>query len=62
VIRPGDVLVLESGGGGGWSDPALRDLGAVAGDIENGFVTEAAPNPPASRALPSPRIAGRGLG
>jgi N-methylhydantoinase B len=24
VIRPGDVLVLESGGGGGWDDPAER--------------------------------------
>src|SRR5216684_2771309 len=25
VIRPGDRLVLESGGGGGWGDPADRD-------------------------------------
>ncbi|MGH7100541.1 MAG: hydantoinase B/oxoprolinase family protein, partial [Stellaceae bacterium] len=69
VIRPGDVLVLESGGGGGWGDPAERDPNARAHDAENGFVIEKAgqgtgeaPHPPASRASPSPRIAGRGLG
>ncbi|MBO0737171.1 MAG: hydantoinase B/oxoprolinase family protein [Alphaproteobacteria bacterium] len=39
VIRPDDVLVLESGGGGGWGDPAGRDAAATACDIENGFVT-----------------------
>jgi len=42
VVRPGDVLVLESGGGGGWGDPSLRDPACAARDIENGFVTEAA--------------------
>jgi N-methylhydantoinase B len=64
VIEPGDVLVLESGGGGGWGNPAERDPAAIANDIENGFVTngEAAPHPPASRVPPSPRDAGRGLG
>jgi N-methylhydantoinase B len=39
TIRPGDRLVLESGGGGGWGDPAGRDPQAIAEDIENGFVT-----------------------
>ena len=39
VIRPNDVLVLESGGGGGWSDPAERDRAAITRDIENGFVS-----------------------
>jgi N-methylhydantoinase B len=39
IIRPGDVLVLESGGGGGWGDPALRDPEAVVRDRANGFVT-----------------------
>jgi N-methylhydantoinase B len=39
VIRPGDRLVLESGGGGGWGDPAKRDPEAVAEDVANGFVT-----------------------
>jgi N-methylhydantoinase B len=38
-IRPGDRLVLESGGGGGWGDPARRDPAAIADDIDNGFVT-----------------------
>jgi N-methylhydantoinase B len=42
VIQPNDVLVLESGGGGGWGNPAERDPAAVADDIENGFVTEIA--------------------
>ena len=39
VIRPGDRLLLESGGGGGWGDPARRDPAAIARDVENGFVT-----------------------
>jgi N-methylhydantoinase B len=38
-IRPGDRLVLESGGGGGWGNPACRDPAASAKDIANGFVT-----------------------
>ena len=39
VIRPGDRLLLESGGGGGWGDPAERDARAIASDVENGFVS-----------------------
>ncbi len=39
-IRPGDVLILESGGGGGWGTPADRDPTAIAADCDNGFVTE----------------------
>src|SRR6516162_5037517 len=38
VIHPNDVLILESGGGGGSGDPAKRDSAAVADDIENVFV------------------------
>jgi len=38
VIRPGDVLVLESGGGGGWGDPAARSPRAIDDDIADGFV------------------------
>ncbi len=30
VIRPDDVLILESGGGGGWGDLAERDPDAIA--------------------------------
>jgi N-methylhydantoinase B len=36
------VLILESGGGGGWGDPAERNSAAVESDVENGFLTEAA--------------------
>ena len=38
-IRPGDVFVIESGGGGGWGDPARRTAEARAGDLLSGFVT-----------------------
>ena len=38
TIRPGDVLILESGGGGGWGNPADRNPEAIAADRENGFV------------------------
>jgi N-methylhydantoinase B len=63
IVRPGDVLVLESGGGGGWGDPALRNPDATARDIENGFVTEAAPHPPIADAMgPSLSPLARGEG
>jgi N-methylhydantoinase B len=39
TIRPGDRLVLESGGGGGWGNPAARSPAARARDAETGFVT-----------------------
>lgn len=39
VVRPGDVFAVESGGGGGWGNPAERDVGARARDVANGFVT-----------------------
>src|SRR4051794_39992349 len=41
VIRPGDRLVLESGGGGGWGDPAQRPAADRARDAESGFVVGA---------------------
>ena len=61
MIHPNDVLILESGGGGGWGDPADRDPAAIAEDIENGFITDedAAPHPPSPAVR---RNAGRGLG
>jgi N-methylhydantoinase B len=37
VIHPGDRLVLESGGGGGWGDPAKRTNDDRARDAETGF-------------------------
>jgi N-methylhydantoinase B len=39
VIRPGDRLVLESGGGGGWGDPPKRYAAAQACDTLSGFVS-----------------------
>jgi N-methylhydantoinase B len=55
VIHPDDVLILESGGGGGWGDLAERDPDAIAQDIENGFVTARAmagsPPPPAGEGI-----------
>jgi N-methylhydantoinase B len=41
VIRPGDRLVLESGGGGAWGDPARRRAEDRASDIESGFISAA---------------------
>jgi len=46
TIRPNDVLLLESGGGGGWGDPAQRDPAAIAQDVANGFVTKRTSPPP----------------
>jgi N-methylhydantoinase B len=40
VVRPGDRFLIESGGGGGWGDPAERSPEARARDREMGFVTE----------------------
>jgi N-methylhydantoinase B len=40
VIRPGDVLDVRSGGGGGFGDPAERTAEARARDVRLGFVSE----------------------
>ena len=39
--RRGDVMVLETGGGGGYGDPLARDAERVRRDVRNGFVTRA---------------------
>ena len=54
VIRPGDVFDIESGGGGGWGDPAMRKKEARDRDFRNGFVSvkrsaAAKPSAPTSR-------------
>jgi N-methylhydantoinase B len=41
-IEPGDVLMMESSGGGGFGDPLARDLAAVAADVAEGYVTREA--------------------
>jgi N-methylhydantoinase B len=41
-LEPGDVLLMESSGGGGFGDPLERDPARVAADLAEGYVTEAA--------------------
>jgi N-methylhydantoinase B len=41
-LLPGDVLLMESSGGGGFGDPLTRDPAAVAADLAEGYVTAAA--------------------
>ena len=38
VIAPGEVLAVDSSGGGGWGDPALRDPALVEADREEGLL------------------------
>ena len=38
-MREGDVLVMESAGGGGWGDPLTRDPDLVAADVAAGYLT-----------------------
>jgi N-methylhydantoinase B len=39
TIEPGDRLIVHSGGGGGWGDPARRSPEARDRDLADGFVT-----------------------
>ena len=39
VLRQGDVIRLETSGGGGFGDPKARDQAAVARDVALGYVT-----------------------
>src|SRR5437016_3339897 len=41
-LEPGDVLLMESSGGGGFGDPLERDPARVAADVAEGYVTAAA--------------------
>jgi N-methylhydantoinase B len=41
-LEPGDVLMMESSGGGGFGDPLDRDLALVAADVAEGYVTREA--------------------
>jgi len=41
-IERGDVIVMESSGGGGFGDPLDRDPARVAADLAEGYVTRAA--------------------
>lgn len=39
MVKPGDMLIFDSWGGGGWGDPFDRDLEAVSYDVEAGLVS-----------------------
>ena len=41
-LLPGDSLVVETGGGGGFGPALARDPGRVAADVESGYVTATA--------------------
>jgi N-methylhydantoinase B len=41
MIRRGDVVRIETGGGGGWGHPFDREPGRVLADVRGGFVTAA---------------------
>jgi N-methylhydantoinase B len=41
-LQPGDVLLMESSGGGGFGDPLDRDPALVVADVAEGYVTRAA--------------------
>ncbi len=38
-LQPGDRLLVQAGGSGGWGDPLQRPVEAVLKDVLNGFVT-----------------------
>ncbi len=40
-LQPGDVVVMDAAGGGGFGDPCERDPEAVRRDVEEGYVTSA---------------------
>jgi N-methylhydantoinase B len=49
-MAPGDLVFVESSGGGGYGDPAKRDPAAHAEDVANGFVRAGARGRPRRRA------------
>ncbi|MFH1241404.1 MAG: hydantoinase B/oxoprolinase family protein [Pseudomonadota bacterium] len=38
-LNPGDVVVMDAAGGGGYGDPLERDTGKVERDVENDYVS-----------------------
>ncbi|HEU5322640.1 MAG TPA: hydantoinase B/oxoprolinase family protein, partial [Methylomirabilota bacterium] len=48
-VEPGDVFLVESGGGGGWGEARKRPAEARAADEHNGFVTRRRGRKPRAR-------------
>ena len=42
MLAPGDLLCVETGGGGGYGSPAQRPLPAIQRDLDAGYVSPAA--------------------
>ena len=40
ILEPGDEVLIDSPGGGGYGDPMQRDRALVAHDVSQGFVSE----------------------
>ncbi len=38
-LKAGDTAVLETGGGGGYGDPAARDIALIQRDLDRGYIT-----------------------
>ena len=38
-LFPGDRVILETGGGGGWGPPAERDIEMIRRDLDRGYIT-----------------------
>jgi N-methylhydantoinase B len=41
-VKPGDVVVLETGGGGGWGPPSERAREVIKRDVARGYVSREA--------------------
>ena len=39
ALEPGDMVYLETGGGGGYGAPEARELKAIQHDLDRGYVT-----------------------
>jgi len=38
-LFPGDRVILETGGGGGWGSPGERDVEMIQRDLGRGYIT-----------------------
>ncbi|MDQ7844594.1 MAG: hydantoinase B/oxoprolinase family protein [Armatimonadota bacterium] len=59
---PGDVIVVESSGGSGFSDPRRRSVAAIARDLAEGYVTPAGLRAYGAAASPSGEVVRRRTG